>query len=389
MNVELTTDQEALRDEGTPAEQKSMELLVALGDIYGADRLVAVTSVHVSGASYKIVGEAGVEFLEEFAKTARLRVRTTVNPVGMDLEAWRECGIPEEFAAQQQRIVGAYHTMGAEATWSCIPYQIGNRPGRGEHVAWAESSAAIFANSVLGARTNREGGPAALAAGVTGWTPDYGLHRTENRRATVRVRVVASVSGYEYSLLGHHLGQRLGAGVPLLEGLRGEEDDLKAFGAALATSSDITLFHIHGVTPEWRDADSTELETVAVTADDLQEARTQLTSAEEYALIAFGCPQLSPEELTQVANLMEAEEPARPVWVFTSRAVAAQAEVAVQRIRAAGGRVVLDTCPEVTPLDLIASTVGSPSAKAAVYLPSLSGQGVYLADSEDLMRGAS
>lgn len=385
--MKLTADQRALRDGGTAAERQSMELLVALGEIYGAEGLVAVTSVHVSGASFKIVGEAGREFLEEFAQTARVRVRTTVNPLGMDLDAWRECGIPEAFALEQLRIVAAYRAMGAEATWSCIPYQIGNRPAPGEHVAWAESSAAIFANSVLGARTNREGGPAALAAGVTGWTPDYGLHRSENRRATVRVRVIPSVAGYEFSLLGHHLGQRLGGGVPLLEGVEGEEDDLKALGAALATSSDITLFHVKGLTPEWQEADSPDLDLVEVSATDLQEARRELTSAEEYRLIAFGCPQLSAKELAAVADLMEAEKPERPVWVFTSRAVAAQADGVVRRIRDAGGRVVLDTCPEVTPLDLIAPTVGSPSAKAAVYLPSLSGQGVYLADSEELLRG--
>lgn len=385
----LTREQERLLEEGTPAERKSMELLTTLGDIYGADGLIPVTSVHVSGASYKIVGDAGLSFLEEFSRTARVKVKTTVNPVGMDLRAWRDLGIPEDFAAKQVRIVEAYRRMGVEETWSCIPYQVGNRPGLGEHVAWAESSAAIFANSVLGARTNREGGPSALAAAVTGWTPNYGLHLSENRRPTVRVIIGTSVKGYEYHLLGHYLAKVLREGIPFIEGLRPAEDDLKALGAAMATSSEINMYHLKGVTPEWRDVNTTGLERLEVERQELKEAKEQLMSSEEYEIIAFGCPQLSEEELKEVADLMETYRPRVPVWVFTSRAVAQGAEEAITRIRNLGGRVVLDTCPEVTPLNLVAEKVGSPSAKAAVYVPSLSGQRVRIEASEELMRGAS
>lgn len=384
--MRLTEPQRAMQRGGTAAERKALELLVALGEIYGAERLIPVTSVHVAGASYKIVGDAGREFLEAFSETARVKVPTTVNPVGMDLRAWRETGIPEEFAERQQRIVAAYRKMGVQETWSCIPYQVGNRPSQGEHVAWAESSAATFANAVLGARTNREGGPSALAAAVTGWTPDYGLHREENRRATARVRVAVPLKGYEYSLLGHHLGKRLGGGVPFLEGLAGGEDDLKALGAALSTSSDITMFHVQGATPEWEAAEAEGLETLEVDAEALEGAKADLMTAESYDLVAFGCPQLSKAELEEVAELMEAHRPATPVWVFTSRFVAEAAVEAVERIRRWGGRVVLDTCPEVTPLDLIARDVGTASAKAAVYLPTLSGQRVVIAGHEELLR---
>ncbi len=363
-----------------------MELLVALGEIYEADRLIPISSAHVSGASYKIVGEAGLEFLEEFSRTARVRVRTTVNPLGMDLRAWRQLGIPEDFASRQMRIVEAYRRMGAEETWSCIPYQIGNRPSFGEHVAWAESSAAIFANSALGARTNREGGPSALAAGITGLTPNYGLHLEENRVATIRVKVAVSVDGYEYSVLGHHLGRLLGMGIPLIQGLDGEEDEIKALGAGMATSSDITMFHVEGLTPEAEHADSPGLEVLEVGEREIHEAKAQLLSAEDYELVAFGCPQLSERELEEVADLLETEEPKVPVWVFTSRVVEERARKAVGRIMRMGGTVVLDTCPEVTPLNLVAKDVGSPAAKAAVYLPSLSGQGVFLAGGRELMR---
>ncbi len=363
-----------------------MELLVALGEIYGADRLIGITSAHVSGASYKIIGDAGLEFLEDFSQTAHIRVRTTVNPVGMDLASWREIGIPEDFASKQARIVAAYRRMGVEETWSCIPYQVGNRPDVGEHVAWAESSASIFANSVLGARTNREGGPSALAAAVTGWTPNYGLHLEENRKATARIVLRTKLNGYEYSLLGHHLGGLLGSGVPFIEGLDGTEDELKALGAALATSSSIDMFHVKGLTPEWKAGDSPGLDVYDITLDDLEEAKADLLTTKDYELIAFGCPQLSEKELGEVARLMETYRPRVPVWAFTSRCIASKAEGVVRRIREAGGHVVLDTCPEVMPLELVARDVGAASAKAAVYLPSLSGQRVFVDDHESLMR---
>lgn len=364
-----------------------MRLLVALGEIHEADGLIPVESVHVSGASYKIVGDAGLAFLEDFSRTARVRVRTTVNPVGMDLRAWRELGIPEEFASNQLRIVEAYRRMGAEETWSCIPYQMGHRPARGAHIAWAESSAVAFANSVLGARTNREGGPAALAAAVTGYTANYGLHLAENRRATVRVRVGPDLHGYRYSLLGHHLGKRLESGVPLLERLDPTEDELKVLGAALTTSSEIDLFHVAGVTPEGREASAEGLEVIEVTEEDLAAAQEDLLTAEDCELVAFGCPQLSPAELAEVADLLESHAPRVPVWVFTSRWVREEAREAVARIEAHGGRVVADTCPEVTPLNLVARDVGSSSAKAAVYLPSLSGQRVRMGAPEELLGG--
>ncbi len=359
---------------------------MALGDIYEADRLIEVTSVHVSGASYKIIGEAGLEFLEEFSRTARAKVRTTANPLGMDLGAWREIGIPEEFASKQVRIVEAYQRMGVEETWSCIPYQVGNRPEVGEHLAWAESSAVIFANSILGARTNREGGPSALASAITGWTPNYGLHLEENRRATARVEVTTPVKGYEYSLLGHHLGKRLGSGVPLIEGLKGSEDELKALGASMATSSDINMFHIEGLTPEWEMVDSDGLKRYRIDKLDLDEAKEELLSSQGYDMIAFGCPQLSAAELREVADLMELHEPKVPVWAFTSRKIAEEAMETVKRIRQLGGRVILDTCPEVMPLDLVALNVGTASAKAAIYLPRLSGQRVFVDSHEELMR---
>src|SRR3989337_3031444 len=174
--MHLEADEERMAIEGTPAEQLSMKILTTLGDVYGADRLIPIASAHVSGVSVKTLGEAGLEFLESFAATAKVRVRTTVNPMGIDLDRWRELGVAPEYAAKQERIAAAYRLMGAEPTFSGTPYLVGNRPNRGDHLAWAESSAVVFANAVIGARTNREGGPSALAAAVGGRTPNFRLH---------------------------------------------------------------------------------------------------------------------------------------------------------------------------------------------------------------------
>src|SRR5207237_3378911 len=159
---------------------------------------------------YKMIGDPGLEFLEDFARDARVTVPTTVNPLGTDLRQWRELGIPAEFAGKQERIARAYESMGVRPSFTCTPYLVGARPAFGEHIAWAESSAVCFANSVLGARTNREGGPAALAAAIVGATPEYGLHTEGGREPTVIVTVRAKPRGIDYSLIGLVAGERVG-----------------------------------------------------------------------------------------------------------------------------------------------------------------------------------
>ena len=180
--MELTKQEQAMLDgkEGY-AVRKSMEILVALGEIFGAKSLIDVGSVQVAGVSYHNLGDAGLEFLDSLAKDGRVKVLTTLNPAGMDLENWQQLGISPEFAEKQNLVIDAFTRMGILISCTCTPYLIGNLPLYGEHVAWSESSAVTFANSVLGARTNREGGPSALAAAFVGKTPCYGLHLDENR----------------------------------------------------------------------------------------------------------------------------------------------------------------------------------------------------------------
>jgi predicted aconitase len=384
--MHLTRDEERLLGEGTPAERLSMKILTTLGEVFGADRLLPITGAHVSGASPKTLGDAGVDFLEEFATTAKVRVRTTLNPTGMDPDRWRELGVPEATIRTQERIVTAYAAMGVEPTFSCTPYLIGHRPARGEHVAWAESSAVVFANAVLGARTNREGGPSALAAAVVGRTPNYGLHLDQNRRATHVFDVRVAMRGYRWSLLGLHVGELVGDGVPYLRGLTGSEDDLKAFGAALASAGAVGMFHVEGLSPEWRQAHADGLPALPVTDADLLAARDRYTTGVEPDAIGLGAPQLSASEIRTVAGLLERFRPRPRVFAFTSRAARTEAADAARRIEALGHVVLVDTCLEVSPMELWAKTTATPSGKGAIYLPTLCGQRVVLDDLEDLFR---
>ncbi len=214
--MQLTREEEAiLAGEQGEGRQKAMELVTALGKIYGADSLIDITSAHLSGASYKTIGDGGLKYLEDLVNGgATVSVPSTLNPVGMDRERWKEMHISEHFAEKQLKIIDLYGRMGIKKTCSCTPYLSQNVPKFGDHVAWAESSALSFVNSYIGARTNREGGPGALAAAILGKTANYGLHLDENRRPTVVIDADIDGSIFSYSLLGQAVGMAIGSGIP-------------------------------------------------------------------------------------------------------------------------------------------------------------------------------
>lgn len=359
-----------------------MEIVVALGQIYGARRLVPVTSAQVAGVSYRNLGEAGLQFLREWAdQGAQVRVSTTLNPAGMDLTAWRELGFTEDFARQQLAVIEAYERLGVRTTCTCTPYLVGNVPRLGEHVAWAESSAVSYANSVLGARTNREGGPGALAAAIVGRTAAYGLHLDENRRATLRVEVRCPVRTLsDFGALGYLVGKVARDRVLYFAGLDmgGVTPPLlKALGAAMAASGAVALYHVAGVTPE---ADqpgilSPDHETLVV--DDLTPAYTALNGeAHKIDLVWFGCPHASLEEIAEVARLLAGRRVKAALWITTARHVREQAAAQglVAEIAACGGRVVADMCAVVAPMQALGfRTLATPSAKGAFYAPSHAG----------------
>lgn len=413
MTVYLTPEEQAILDgaEG-PAARKAMEIVVTLGRIYNADRLVPVSTVQVAGVSYRNLGDAGLEFLRDWAREgARVRVPTTLNPAGMDMIAWREMGISAEFAARQVEAVEAYTSMGIQPTCTCTPYLVGSAPDYAEHLAWSESSAVCYANSVLGARTNREGGPSALAAAICGRTAAYGLHRDEARRATHRVRVECPVrEPWEFAALGYWVGRQVGNGIPYVEGLdlppalvaaeragRGGEapahDALKLMGAALASSGAVALFHVEGVTPEARlrnDVLPTGVQEIEVRS--LGPAIEALNHpVETIDLVVIGCPHASLDEIRAVAGLVRGRRLASALWVTTSRGVReqAQAEGLVDEIAHAGGRVVADGCVVVAPMrELPYRTLATNSAKMASYALSHAGLQVRFGSLQECLEAA-
>ena len=276
--MRLTAEERSLLNgEHGHATRKAMQILVALAEIYGAEEMVPVSSVQIAGVSFHNLGQAGLEWLEEMAQDGKVRTLTTLNPAGMDLRSWHGLGVTKEFAELQLRLVRAYETMGIAPTCTCTPYLVGNLPAPGEHIAWAESSAVAFANSVLGARTNREGGPSALAAALTGRTPRYGLHLPEQRIPKFEVVVDAPLrSTADWGALGCVVGQRSNGRVALLKGVPyADLAALKSFGAALVTFGGSPLYYLEGLTAP--PADATDIEaSMAVTPQDLSAARANL-----------------------------------------------------------------------------------------------------------------
>jgi len=387
-----------LAGEAGPGMQMAMEIVVALGQIYGAADLVPVASVQVSGVSYKNLGDAGLAFLEEWAaRGARARVPATLNPAGMDLVSWRALGFPDAFARQQQAVIAAYTALGVTPTCTCTPYLVGHVPAFGQHVAWAESSAVSYANSVLGARTNREGGPSALAAAITGRTARYGLHLEENRRATAVVVVRCPVrSEADLGALGYLVGSQVGKGVPyfrfehgLLEKGRGT---LNTLGAAMAASGAVALYHIEGLTPEAKAGEVIAPGAEMFEVGDLAPAYAALNGpAEAVDLVSIGCPHAALAEIEAVAGYLAGRRVKTTLWITTARATREAAEAAglVARIEAAGARVVADTCMVVAPVaDLGFRSMATNSAKMAFYTPSHSGLSVRFGPMEQCLEAA-
>ncbi len=399
VGLRLSAEEQALlAGDFGPGVRKAMEIVVTLGRIYGARRLVPVGSVQVAGVSYRNLGDAGLEFLREWAdQRARVRVPTTLNPAGMDLRAWRELGFSESFARHQLAVIEAYRRLGVRTTCTCTPYLVGNVPRLGEHVAWAESSAVSYANSVLGARTNREGGPGALAAGITGRTAAYGLHLDENRRATLRVVVRCPVRTLsDFGALGYLVGKAARNRVPyfVFKGLEGACSDvaLKALGAAMAASGAVALYHVVGVTPEADRPDMLAHDHETLVVEDLQPAYAALNSdVREVDLVWFGCPHAGLEEMAEVVRLLDGRRVKVALWITTAREVRkrAEAEGLVAAVEASGGRVVADMCMVVAPMqELSLRTLATPSAKGATYVPSHAGLQVRYGTVEQCVEAA-
>lgn len=367
--------------------RRMMEILVALGDIYGAERLIPVKSVQIAGVSFKNIGEAGLEWISDLR--GQVAVPSILNPTGMDLHRWQEMGVCDEFAARQQEVVKAYQRLGVAADCTCTPYQVYPRLAqRGDHLAWSESSAVSFANSVLGARTNREGGPSALAAALVGKTALYGYHLDECRRPTHLVRVAADLKGSDYGALGFLAGQAVKDGVPLFR-LRDRptQDELKALGAAMAASGSVALYYVENATPA-PPAGSEPSEKIDLDRKNIDEVYERYP-IEDADIVALGCPHCSREELIRIAGLLEGKKASKELWICTARKVAEAYPDLVKRIEKSGARVLCDTCMVVSPASEHYGKMAVNSGKALTYIPGLCGVKAGFGTAEECIDAAT
>lgn len=384
--------------------QRAMEMVVALARIYGATDLVPIRSAQVAGVSYANIGDAGLEFLGQWANEgAHVRVPAMLNPAGMDLRAWQEMGTPAEFAEKQLAVIAAYERMGVRPTCTCAPYLLEECAGLGDHLAWSESSAVAYANSVLGARTNREGGPSALAAAIVGRTGNYGLHLDEGRQPTESFLVRAPLRTVaDWGALGAIIG-RGSRGVPFIildapsqsscPSVDAElRDGLRSLGAAAAATGSVALFHLADVTPEARLGLVRTPRGTPQVIEGLDRGYALLDDeAGRLDLVAIGCPHASLEQVQTVATYLAGKRLAIPLWLMVSRQVAelAQERGLATRLEAVGARLVADTCVVVAPLKAMGmQAVATDSAKAACYLPGHQGVQVRFGTLERCLEAA-
>jgi len=387
----LTREEERIYEgEKGWAYQTAMRILVKLGDLFEADRLIPIDSAHVSGVSYKTIGDAAIELLEALVEAgAKSKVKSTANPAGIDYNHLEEMITLPEVHEKQARIINLYENMGINPILTCTPYYI-RRPKEGVHLAWAESSTVIYANSVLHSWTNREGGPSALAAALVGKTPNYGIHKSENRRADVLVRIEFDLKDEaEFGALGIHLGRTLKDEVPAFEGLLNpDENQLKHLGAAMASTGITSLFYSCTSCPKSSD----RLETLSVDAADLKRASESLSTTNEAPdMVYIGCPHCSLEEVKRVAQRIKGRKVKDDIkfWVCTSRHVRRKAESYVKMIEAAGGKVISDTCAVVTWLKEIGIDVlMTNSAKTAYYAPTMNNAETIFASLDQCIEAA-
>ncbi|MET0692797.1 MAG: aconitase X catalytic domain-containing protein [Propionibacteriaceae bacterium] len=412
MTLQLS-DEEAsmLAGEQGAGVAMAMRMIVTLSRTLGAETLIPITSAHIDSCLFH--GQAGLDFAVRLVELGtEVRVPTTLNTGSVDL---LHPGLIRTESADERAVLSggralmeAYLALGCRPTWTCAPYQLPQRPGFGEHIAWAESNAIVFANSVLGARTDRYGDFLDIAAAVTGRAPYSGLHLDGARRGQI-VFDCTSIpddvlrSDITYPLLGYIVGSRCQTRNPVLVGLPAEvtEDQLKAFGAAAASSGGVALFHVVGVTPEAPTLaaalqDSEPMGRHDVTPALLQRARRELSTVTAGRLdaVSIGTPHASYEECRELAELLGDGPELHPGFTFyvsTGRAVLerlrAEGQAAV--LERYGVRVVVDTCTYVTSIlspDL--KVVMTNSGKWAHYAPANLGIDVVLGSMQECVASA-
>ncbi|NNA83672.1 DUF521 domain-containing protein [Pseudomonas fragi] len=395
-SIELTEhDRAMLAGSYGKAAQVAMQIVLRMAQIQGATQLVDITQAHIDGCIY--TGPASLRFAQQLvAWGAKVRVPTTLNSISVDQRRWRELGIDPALGVPASALGDAYMAMGAQLSFTCAPYLLDSAPKAGEQIVWAESNAVVYANSVLGARTLKYPDYLDICIALTGRAPLIGCHLEDQRKARLQIELptLGNLDDAFYPLLGYHIGALAGSRIPLILGLKQQHpdlDNLKAFGAAFATTSAAPLFHIAGVTPEALDpAQVTDgpLPVIKVSLEDLLLSWHELNSARDpqVDVVLLGNPHFSLSEFAHLARLCQGRKrhPDVVLAITCGRAVLEQARAAghVGVLEAFGAVIVSDTCwcmlgePVIPPA---ARNLMTNSGKYAHYAPGLVGRKVHFA----------
>lgn len=384
------SEEKALAGESGEALEIAYRVLVAIGKISNAKRLIPIKWAHVSGVSFLTIGEYGLDFLKKISSTrgTKFKVFTTVNPCGMDIENWNSLKISSDYADKQLKIISCYEKLGIANSFTCVPYQSYKVPRRGTSVAWAESSAAIYANSILGLKTNRESAVSALASALTGKTVYSDLHIPRNRVPTKNIRVVfektsdGGLSGsVDYGVLGYFAGKKV-PGVIGFQGLKLDMSMAEAKGlcAAIGTTGSSGMFVMNS---------KEKIETIDFSVKDYEETFSELSQSDEGGAIVFGCPQMTIEELYELSKMLAGKHLRKKCFVFCSSKLydVAKNRGYVQIIEGAGGTFVRDACADFTPLisTLNVDSVETDSCKGAHYMRKVHGVKISLKDTQKII----
>lgn len=389
--IELTeNDQSILAGNRGSAAKTAMQILLDFAELQGARQLLGVSRAHIDACIY--TGPASLRIPQLLLDMgARVAVPTTLNSISVDQRRWKEIGMDPELAAQAGELAESYLSMGATPSFTCAPYLLDSAPGGGENIGWAESNAVVFANSVLGARTQKYPDLVDVCIALTGRAPLAGSHSYEGRLPSVLVDIakLPRVDDSLYPLLGYHIGKLVGGNIPFICGLDDitpSGSDLKAFSAAFATTASAPMFHIRGLTPEAKSLELQNLTRIPVDHMDLLNSWHELNTARDpsVGLISLGNPHFSLEEFDQLAQLCSGREkdPGVKMMITSGREIYQRASAAgfIRPLQEFGASIVTDTCwcmlgEPVVPRDI--RNIMTNSAKYAHYAPGMVNRGVH------------
>jgi len=356
-------------------------VLVAIGEATGSDKLIPIEWAHLSGVNYNTIGDAGEEFLSHLSKDAKFKVKTTVNPIGFDFDTVSKYNLDEQFIQKQQSITQSYEKMGAVPSFSCIPYEIFELPKKGTHVSFAESNAAIYANSVSGLKTNKEGAFSALASAITGKSPYSDLRNDENRKPNITIQMkVENKDELTYGMLGYFAGKVAGNSVAISGTKNLDKRSCKSLCAGMGTSGRCGMFTLEKGEGEKIDFDDKEM----------QKVRDELNTSESGDLITLGSPQLGLEEISDLAVMLKGRSFRKRCMIFCPRAIKEQITDLgyTKEIERAGGELLYDCCICLTPLIEKSNidAVTTNSVKGAYYLRTSNGVDANLKSLNQIVR---